>query len=352
MTELSTAQIHEGYERRSGQEFMCTNERDELLSSISETIADYRRGEIDPPTPGHVDHWVRQFEAPVQVPILAELRHVLQQTYFPKSKVEEFLSGLLKPCKLVGENPKEFWQTCGLLDIQQRGHSQKDMLAAFDVLLQRECGISVANCSSTSGNFVYLDDAQFSGYHVINDVRTWLNQAPEQIRLIILSIVQHSGSMPFVRERLSQVATELGKRLVIEGWRCIEIENRRIARNQSEILWPARLPDDPLVMAYSQALSTAGYPPVLRSSGAMGNSRFFSSEEGRDLLEQEFLKAGVRIRAEAPNLHEYQRPMGNTILKTVGFGSLVVTYRNCPNNNPLAFWASEPWYPLFPRKTN
>jgi hypothetical protein len=40
------------------------------------------------------------------------------------------------------------------------------------------------------------------------------------------------------------------------------------------------------------------------------------------------------------------------ILETLGFGSTLVTFRNCPNNCPLAFWAGYPWYPLFQRKTN
>lgn len=30
----------------------------------------------------------------------------------------------------------------------------------------------------------------------------------------------------------------------------------------------------------------------------------------------------------------------------------MVTFRNCPNNCPLAFWVGDPWYPLFPRLNN
>jgi hypothetical protein len=64
------------------------------------------------------------------------------------------------------------------------------------------------------------------------------------------------------------------------------------------------------------------------------------------------LVAGVRIRDMCPNLKENHHPLGYSVLKTLGFGALVVTYRNCPNNCPLAFWADWPWEPLFPRKTN
>ncbi|WP_449265039.1 phosphoribosyltransferase-like protein, partial [Escherichia coli] len=53
-----------------------------------------------------------------------------------------------------------------------------------------------------------------------------------------------------------------------------------------------------------------------------------------------------------PNLSATQRPLGHITLDTLGFGSLIVTFRNCPNNAPLALWVGEPWYPLFPRTTN
>jgi hypothetical protein len=52
------------------------------------------------------------------------------------------------------------------------------------------------------------------------------------------------------------------------------------------------------------------------------------------------------------NLGNSERPLGHMTLVTLGFGSLIVTYRNCPNNAPLALWVDHPWYPLFPRTTN
>ena len=53
-----------------------------------------------------------------------------------------------------------------------------------------------------------------------------------------------------------------------------------------------------------------------------------------------------------PNLNQFQRPLGNSLLETLGFGSLIVTFRNCPNNAPLPLWVGNPWHPLFPRTTN
>jgi hypothetical protein len=94
------------------------------------------------------------------------------------------------------------------------------------------------------------------------------------------------------------------------------------------------------------------HQPVLRTPPGTGELKIFSSDEGRELLEQQFLAKGAYIRTVCPILNEYQRPLGNMVLETLGFGSTIVTFRNCPNNAPLVFWAGDPWHPLFLRKTN
>ena len=54
------------------------SERNELLSSITATTADYREGDFVAPTPAHAERWVNQFNAAVQLPILREMDHVPQ----------------------------------------------------------------------------------------------------------------------------------------------------------------------------------------------------------------------------------------------------------------------------------
>ena len=48
------------------------SKRDKLLKSIAKTTKDYRSNELHPPTSGHVDQWVRQFDKAVQDSILCE----------------------------------------------------------------------------------------------------------------------------------------------------------------------------------------------------------------------------------------------------------------------------------------
>lgn len=83
----------------------------------------------------------------------------------------------------------------------------------------------------------------------------------------------------------------------------------------------------------------------------------FSSEAGRQILESEFLIAGAKIRAMSENPKPSMRPLGFSPFG-IGFGAMIATYRNCPNNCPLAVWWGDPkatsgalhWYPLLPRE--
>lgn len=326
------------------------SKRSELLESIAETIADYREGEVQEPTPDHVDTWVKQFNRDVQKPMLAELDHVLKHTYFSKGNVNDFLAALVNNKKLTGDDPCSFWEGVEFLRVQGGGNSQREMLAMFDGILENECGVKTEECGETPAAYLYLDDAIFTGNRMRTDVGAWISSdAPDDTKLHIVTIALHRGGQYFASTKIKESAEDAEKKIDVTWWRCIEIEDRKRYVNSSDVLRPTCIPEDADVQVYASALK---YPPVLRTPGNVGDLGIFSGEEGRHLLEQELLKAGARIRSMCPNLNVYQRPLGNMILETLGFGSLLVTFRNCPNNCPLAFWAGDPWYPLFPRSTN
>jgi hypothetical protein len=321
-----------------------------LLESIATTIADYRAGEIDPPTPEHVEVWIEQFGTDVQVPMLAELDHVFKRTYISKTTVEKFLASLVTNEKIVGNDPRCFWEGVGFLDIQGGGNSQKEMLGMFGTVLQNNCGLAIDHCGDNPETHVYLDDAIFTGNRIRNDLSSWIrSDVPQKAKVHVVTIALHRGGQYYAKNKIQEAARAAGKEVAINWWRCIEIEDRKACINSSDVLRPTILPDDELTEEYVDGLE---HKPVLRKPGNVGVNNFFSSEEGRHLLEQELLKAGVKIRSMCPYLNIYQRPLGNMVLETLGFGSMLVTFRNCPNNCPLAFWVRDPWYPLFPRKTN
>lgn len=324
--------------------------RQELLQSICNTTMDYRAGDLAPPTLDHVDRWVNQFGVAVQLPILAEIDHVLKRTYFSADVVASFLRGALKTKKLAGDDPCSFWPQVELLEVQGGGNSQREMNALFREILRAECGVEFHRGDEHPNTFVYLDDGIFTGNRVRRDLEAWIeNHAPNHCHLHVICIALHSGGQYYAKQRIEQKVAEVGKEIDIDWWRRIKLEDRRAYSYSSDVLRPTLVPDDSEVQEYVAELQ---YSPTLRSAGSVGNQKIFSSEEGRALLEQEFLVAGVRIRGMCPNLGDTQRPLGHMTLESLGFGSMIVTFRNCPNNAPLALWAGDPWYPLFRRTTN
>jgi hypothetical protein len=251
---------------------------------------------------------------------------------------------------LAGEKPKDFWTNAKFLDIQSRGHSQTEFLKLFAVPLKEKTGLDLAKCGAQPACYVYLDDGIFTGMTLIQSLSTWLKgDAPQNAVLHVIVIAGHIGGKQYAQTELNKVAKQLGKTIEFHWWALLSLEDRKININISDVLRPTIVPNDERTQVYAKSLQ---YSPVLRAPGNVGAKKFFSSEEGRNLLEQQLLMKGSLIRELSPRLPVYARPLGGMVLQTLGFGSTFVTYRNCPNNTPLAFWAGNPWNPLFPRKTN
>jgi len=326
------------------------SQQNALLESIAGTIADYRDGQIPRPTPAHVEKWVSQFDAGVRLPILREMDHVLKKTYFSKDRVLAFLRGLLNAKDVTGNNPRAFWENAHFLNIQQNGSSQVEMLRLLDEILREEFGLSIANSRTDSNVFVYLDDGIFSGNRIRADLERWIaGAAPNTARVHVITMVQYTNGRHYAKTSISQLQ-ESTRKDIDTFWRAeILLENRKSFKNSSDVLWPVSLPDDIETREYAEQFQ---HSLEFRRAGKTGKNKLFSSDSARQMLENEFLKTGVKIRHICPRLGEYQRPLGNMRLNSLGLGSLVVTYRNCPNNAPLALWAGNPWYPLFRRVTN
>ena len=278
--------------------------------------------------------------------MLRELDYVFKRTYVPKLSIEEFLTNLATHTDLVGDSPCEFWKTAYILNIQRNGNSQAEMRDLFNEILNKQCGLDIDDCGASGGASVYIDDAIFTGDRVTNDLTAVIEQVTPRMQLHIIAIATHSyaeyrfGQNNRIRPILSQ------KQISVQFWKAITFENRRSWHDQSAAL----IPTDVLRPGEIDVRN-----PTARAI------RFFSGVEGRQLLEREFLSSGERIRAFANNPSPRIMPLGYSPFEP-GFGSLFVTYRNCPNNCPLALWYGDPstyapnhplgmWYPLFPRKT-
>lgn len=317
-------------------------ERSDLLASVASTIRDYRAGEIPEPNPDHVERWISQFDGAVQVPMLRELDFVLHRTYVSRSRAQELLSTIAEyfPC--------DFWRDAHILNIQQNGYSQAEMRELLLTILREQCGPGIGYQDSPGGKFIYLDDAIFTGNRVIEDLTRWTQrEAPAKATLRIMAFAIYRGGRYWIDQNAA--SWKSGKEI---DYNCLRVkrfdfENRRYYRDQSDVLWPT-----------AEVYSPEGFEP---RTPVAGSSRIFASEEGRQLLEREFFNAGRQIQGFAQNPSPRLKPLGFYRFNP-GFGALFVTYRNCPNNCPLAFWYGEPgryppshplgrWYPLFSRKT-
>jgi hypothetical protein len=331
-------------------------ERDDLVASIANTIKTYRAGELAEPTPAHVDRWAKQFTPTNQLPFLREFDHVVKQGFITKKVVKDFLKNLVTNKDLAGSSPAAYWKSAHFLKIQQNGQSQKEMLKLFAKSLDDECGVDLAKCGKPGGDYIYLDDVLFSGNRVGNDLEQWIvNDAPQTATVHVIVAALHSGGSYLAGRRLKGVIEKSGKKITIKYWRALEIENRKAYKNNSGVLWPIAIPDVPVVQAYTALPSKFPFEPRQPVNGVVAP---FSSEQGRQVLETEFLIAGAKIRALSENPKASMRPLGFSPFG-LGFGSMIATYRNCPNNCPLALWWGDPeatsgalhWYPLLPRKT-
>jgi hypothetical protein len=333
--------------------------RDDLLASVADTIGDYRAGEIAKPSPDHVDRWVKQFDAEVQIPLLSELDHTLKRTYFAKGTVSGFFARQIRHEGLAGASPCDFWRAAHVLDIQKQGHSQSEIRQLFGIALQEQCSLVLKDYGSAGGVHIYLDDVLFTGGRIGADLSAWItDQAPPEFTLHILVIATHRLGEWQCIERLKKAAANSRKKMHIHCWAAVRLENRKAKRDTSEVLWPAVIPQTPSLQAYLAEETKFPFQP--RQPGGKLEHGIFSSEAGRQLLEEQFLLAGMRIRSFSKNPSRALRPLGFSPFG-LGFGSMIATFRNCPNNAPLALWWGDPdaqaghpfrnWCPLLPRKT-
>jgi len=320
--------------------------RDQNIQTIVNLIADYRRGEIAQPTHQHVENWIRQFPDQ-QDEILAELAHVLGQTYLNEANLRNIVGHFVTDAAIVGASPRDFWLSAHLMDAQGGGTSQRHMVGLVREAIAANFGALPE--PAVPQTYIYLDDISYSGSRVRQDIVRWVNgAAPDGARLLVFTIGTHRYGHWSVSRKITEAIDTSGKSIRFQWPAYFMFEDRAYQTDSSDVLRPTETVDA-AVAVYVAQLSR---PVIWRNGTNSGPFGVFSSNAGRSVLEQGFLRAGLEVRRLCPNLPPPHRPLGFTNLEMLGFGSTIVTYRNCPNNAPLALWAAYPWYPLFPRRNN
>jgi hypothetical protein len=328
-------------------------DRAELLNSIVSTIQTYREGQIPRPDAAHVNRWVEQFAPEQQLAILTEMAPLMERCFLKEGWIRTQMQRLARSEKIAGGNPATYWPTVNFLRVQQNGNSQQDMLRIFGEELNAIYGIDVNSCGVPGGDYMYLDDIICTGTRVGTDLGAWIaDHAPAKANLHVVGLLIHSSGIYYLKTtKLQEAKNRSGKAIDIQYWYSLEIENKKARRNVSEVLWPIGLPEDPEMQQYFIAQR---YPLQPRVPLPV-RSRIFTTEAGRQALENSFLLAGMTIRSQQEHPREFLKPLGFGGFG-VGFGSTFATYRNCPNTAPLAIWWGEgrdygpmQWYPLLSR---
>ena len=273
----------------------------------------------------------------------------MRQTYYSRARVVNHLNTLAyKPPSGSTQSPRFFWERSNILNIQKKGESQTELRELFGKVLHDEFQIDIDRPSSGVQTFVYLDDAVFSGSRVIQDIEAWIPDSPSKSTVYICIIVSHTLGEHWASLRIGQIAKKFGKDLNLKFWKFKRFENRKANRDSADVLWPTALPDDDDVEEY---LSEDSRKFEFRKPRGQSQQSYFSSEASRKVLEDEFLRTGVQILNSHLEVAPSLKPLGFSKFQP-GFGSLLIFYRNCPNNCPLALWWDVGnWKPLFPRKT-
>ncbi len=303
-----------------------------------------------------VEQWADQFDEGVRQRVVAETAHVLERTLITRTAAKQILERLITDEDMCGDGDiRDWWKSSNFLRLPSKGKSRGEMRVMIDKSLQDTHGLSITDCGSELQRYIYLDDVVCTGTQWNYAVNGWLKREREklagdkEVHLWLIALACHRDRQDYWIGELKTEARVLGISLKIDVWAGFEMK--------PSALWPTFRPKDydasQPVEKLREELERERYPMRLRKNLTDPNCRVFSSEDARDLLEREFLTAGCRIRYEpSHNFGEPFWPLGYDRFAGMGFGTPIVTWRNCPNSAPLALWAEGRWSPLLPRDNN
>ena len=343
---------------------------------IAQTLSDYRAGEIQPLSQAKVLEWTGQFdyqEEEHELVFLEEMANIFSRYYLPKVKAKQILKSFLS---LLVERK---YYSCPLEELnflhqQKYGTSQLDMIALAEEVLLEEFGIKIdlKKCGG-SNHYIYLDDCMFSGNRVYEEYKLWYQK---ETRLpgdsfAWFYLASYAEGLSYANKSKNYLEnTKKIKILSLQTKDCMILNNDKSFSSKIEHYWPCEIPDDKHLQEYYANLVNSIEEDwkrlkILRAPGQPRVEKAFSSTEHRKIVETLLLKAGEKIIRENrtiknntnPNEQDKIKPLGFDHLKTLGFGSMLICYRNIANNCPVALWfdgslTGSSWVPLLPRKSS
>lgn len=341
-----------------------------LLESLTETISDYQNGTI---SKSHVHKWLNQFDYYDRYTILSEMNFIMRKFYYSRDRVKRCVRNFVKNTLIGDKDPNQYLPQVRFLNIQKNGDSQKAMLAIVNEVLREEYNISLAITGKDRiKTYVYIDDAIYTGNKIFHDLiddqstTNWLSEnRTSDCMLLIYAIAIHESGYNYVRKTIKDIISS--KNVKIRAKYDLFIQDDRINSKDIEVLWPEELLSDLAVQSYITEFNLSidwsnSWSPLFCPTRSASSKTIFSSLEARRTIEKAFLLKGIDLINRSQSHAKSIRPLGYMPLRSLGFGTLFITYRNIANNCPLVLWWGDPqqpdwhplskWYPLFPRKVN
>ncbi len=333
---------------------MCVNRVTDLdlMGQIASKLSDYRY----PPPAGmdvnHVNRWIQQFEPNDRRFVLEETDRLMGLGYFSERHYQKAANE-----EANDQENEQIFNDGAFLNIQLQGSSQREYLNLIQSL--REDAINVisrntdVNWVHSFREFVYADDVSFSGAKAISDLTWFITHFELQnITIYVYFMGLHTFAEWKIKEQLERVFLDRNITIEVNGGKFIRVENQRRNSSQSGVCAKAESVSMPL-----WATRTVNFTGTYREG--YSENDIFPDETRRDRFEAILTKIGFSILVHSQNPSPVIKPLGFSTFRGVGFGGTIFTFRNCPNNTPLAFWwgsyhvtgqpALDCWYPLMRR---
>ena len=358
------------------------NEMIESASKIAECLSDYEKSQI---TTASVMSWAIQFGKDAQF-MLEETAHFIDKIYFSKSKVKEILEKWILELREDFDSWDSFLKDVLFINTQKgKDGEEKSQNVLYhiisDIIKDKKGKASddYKNENETKKVYVYADDILASGKTLREGVTDSIkNYKCQDKRYCCWIICCHSIQMTktlnsIVKEVTGEFADSDFKSNLENNFQCeymIENGSRNGGKNDymNQLFNCIEPLDSDLsreVMSSNEMFgsvdSSVDDPVHLLTDSEIGEERFFTNYENRkrytelilkasNMLLEEFLEE-FRKKNSKKGYKEY-KPLGitNASDKSLGLGTLFITWRNIPNNCPYAFWGDiNGWKPLCPR---
>ncbi len=334
------------------------------VEAVYNVIKDYRKEEGLEISKMRITKWINQFPREDRIFILKELKYIFGKMYFSRDRIKNFIKQIIQALdeKFGYSDFNKLFDNTNFLDLQNKGKSQKEILELLHETLKSDYDYDCKNlaCCSSKHN-VYIDDVLCTGNTFYNNLKDWATEnrlAKLRSKEIDLSVFYLFISKKHYDKKRGQfyhnVSEDFADLIHIEA---IHLFNDNILKPVDE-----NIPD--VVCEYMQKVDSQankyaknkGFDPYELGfyRKEINPEKFYSSIENRKRLELIFLKKGIEILTNSNVLKSNIRPLGYSLpsYKDFGFGALIFTWRNVPNNTPLVFWYdSKGFIPLFQKRS-